>query len=389
MEISKMGYEAIEQRKSEILELLKDETLDIAKLNELDKEVDELEKREKQINKEVESRSLLLNKVATAADTDLEVKVITSSDDIKERNKMENVKYDRSSNEFRNAFYKKLMGKELTEVEERAYLHTTANTAAVIPETLENQIYTNMEEAHPILKDINILRTGTVIKIAKHTAIVAGDAKVVAEGAANEDEQNTFVDVTLAGKKFTKHVDISYELETMSIPAFEQYLIQEIGARLGAAMATDIVAQIKKDLVAANKFEAAKPGTLELEDFLKGLGQLKGTGKVYVYVNNTTLYNNLAAVKGDAGRISFIGNFQDGVAATLLGKGIKEEEAVADGEIVIVDPKQFTWNEIKGITFEQDRDIKKGVKTIAGHAIAEGSLTNDKAGVVLTVGTAA
>lgn len=387
MEIKDMDFKAIETRKAEITAMLDDKDLDIDKLEELDKEVDALEQRKLDIEKDVEVRKALLDKVAKAEDA--EVIEIANSKHIKERNKMETIKYDNTSVEYRNAFLKNLMGKELTEVEERAFLHTTANTDAVIPEALENKIYSNMEEQHPILADVNVLRTGTVISIAKHTAIVAGDAAKKGEGVANDDEQNTFVNVTLAGNKFTKHVDLSYELDAMSIPAFEQYLVQEIGARLGAAMARDIVAQIKTDVAVANKFEAATPGTLALEDFLKGLGQLKGAGKVYVYTNNTTLYNNIAAVEGDAGRVSFVGNFQDGVAATLLGKGIKEEDAVADGELLILDPKQFTWNEVRGITFEQDRDIKKGVRTIAGHAIAEGTLTNDKAAVVIEVGKAA
>ena len=387
MEIKDMDFKAIETRKAEITAMLDDKDLDIDKLEELDKEVDALEQRKLDIEKDVEVRKALLDKVAKAEDA--EVIEIANSKHIEERNKMETIKYDNTSVEFRNAFLKNLMGKELTEVEERAFLHTTANPGAVIPKELENKIYSNMEEQHPILADVNVLRTGTVISIVKHTAIVAGDAAKKGEGVANDDEQNTFVNVTLAGNKFTKHVDLSYELDAMSIPAFEQYLVQEIGARLGAAMARDIVAQIKTDVAAANKFEAATPGTLALEDFLKGLGQLKGAGKVYVYTNNTTLYNNIAAVEGDAGRVSFVGNFQDGVAATLLGKGIKEEDAVADGELLILDPKQFTWNEVRGITFEQDRDIKKGVRTIAGHAIAEGTLTNDKAAVVIEVGAAA
>lgn len=386
MEIKDMDFKAIETRKAEITAMLDDKDLDIDKLEELDKEVDALEQRKLDIEKDVEVRKALLDKVAKAEDA--EVIEIANSKHIEERNKMDK-QYDNTSVEFRNAFLKNLMGKELTEIEERAFLHTTANTDAVIPEALENKIYSNMEEQHPILADVNVLRTGTVISIAKHTEIVAGDAAKKGEGEANDDEQNTFINVTLAGNKFTKHVDLSYELDAMSIPAFEQYLVQEIGARLGAAMARDIVAQIKTDVAAANKFEAATPGTLALEDFLKGLGQLKGAGKVYVYTNNTTLYNNIAAVEGDAGRVSFVGNFQDGVAATLLGKGIKEEDAVADGELLILDPKQFTWNEVRGITFEQDRDIKKGVRTIAGHAIAEGTLTNDKAAVVIEVGAAA
>lgn len=289
--------------------------------------------------------------------------------------------------DYKNAFLKNLLGVELTESEKTAYVHTTVNTDAVIPEELQNKIYSNMEESHPLLKDVQVLRTGAVITIAKHTAIVAGDAKQVAEGEANADEENTFVNVSLSGKDFSKHIDFSYRLGKMAIPAFEQYLITEIASRLGAAMTADIVAQIKSDLATANKIDAETPGTLALGDVLNGLGSLKQTGRVYVYANNTTFYGNIAKLEGAEGLLSFIPNYQEAISGQLLGKGIKQEDALADGEILILDPQQFIYNMVQDIMLERDKDIKKHVHTISGFAIAEGTMTNDKAGALITVGT--
>ena len=289
--------------------------------------------------------------------------------------------------DYKNAFLKNLLGVELTESEKTAYVHTTVNTDVVIPEELQNKIYSNMEESHPLLKDVQVLRTGAVITIAKHTAIVAGDAKEVAEGVANDDEENTFVNVSLSGKDFSKHIDFSYRLGKMAIPAFEQYLITEIASRLGAAMTADIVAQIKSDLATANKIDAETPGTLALGDVLKGLGSLKQTGRVYVYANNTTFYGNIAKLEGAEGLLSFIPNYQEAISGQLLGKGIKQEDALADGEVLILDPQQFIYNMVQDIMLERDKDIKKHVHTISGFAIAEGTMTNDKAGALITVGT--
>lgn len=291
--------------------------------------------------------------------------------------------------DYKNAFLKNLLGVELTESEKTAYVHTTVNTDAVIPEELQNKIYSNMEESHPLLKDVQVLRTGAVITIAKHTAIVAGDAKEVAEGEANDNEENTFVNVSLSGKDFSKHIDFSYRLGKMAIPAFEQYLITEIASRLGAAMTADIVAQIKSDLATANKIDAETPGTLALGDVLNGLGALKQTGRVYVYANNTTFYGNIAKLEGAEGLLSFIPNYQEAIAGQLLGKGIKQEDALADGEVLILDPQQFIYNMVQDIMLERDKDIKKHVHTISGFAIAEGTMTNDKAGAMITVGISA
>ena len=290
--------------------------------------------------------------------------------------------------EYRNAFLKTLLGEKLSEEEKRAFTHTTVNTEQVMPEELQNKIYSTMEEAHPLLADVQVLRTGAVISIVKHTAIVAGDAAVVGEGVANDDEENTFVNVTLSGKDFSKHVDFSYRLGIMSIPAFEQYLVKEISDRIGAAMTKDIVAQIKLDLATANKFAAVVPGTLAKEDILKGLGVLKGTGRVNVYANNATFYGNIANMTGMEGLLGFIPNYQDAISGQLFGKGIKEEDALVAGEVLILDPTQFIYNVVQDIMLERDKDIKKHVHTIAGFAIAEGTLTNDKAGTIITVGTA-
>ena len=139
-----------------------------------------------------------------------------------------------------------------------------------------------MEEKHPLLADVQILRTGTVLQIVKHVSIDEGDAKQVAEGEANEDEKNTFVNVSLSGKDFSKHVDFSYRLGKMAIPAFEEYLVTEISNRIGSAMADDIVAQINPpDVNADNKI--ATGGALGSAHMLEALGKLKQTGRVCVH----------------------------------------------------------------------------------------------------------
>ncbi len=240
-----------------------------------------------------------------------------------------------------------------------------------------------MEEQHPILQDIQILRTGTVLSIVKHVSIDEGDAKAVAEGVANDDEKNTFVNVSLTGKDFSKHVDFSYRLGKMAIPAFEEYLVKEIGNRIGSAMADDIVAQIKSDMNAENKVETG--GLLTSAHFLGGLAKLKQTGRVFVYANNATLYGSIAQMEGDKEKLTFLNNLQDNVSAQILGKGIKEEDAVPEGELLILDPQQFIYNVVQDVMLERDRDIKKHVHTISGFAIAGGTLTNDKAAALVTV----
>lgn len=363
---------AIQKRLLEIKELLNTDDCNVEALR---KETDELIEERTLILENEEKRQALLNDIATGAMGSV---ISTFSPEIPVEQRVDAEVYKR-------AFLKNLLQIPLTEEENRAFVHTTENTDAVIPVELQNKIYSNMEEKHPLLADVQVLRTGTVISIVKHTTIVAGDAKEVAEGVANDDEQNTFVTVSLSGKDFSKHVDISYRLGKMAIPAFEEYIVTEIADRIGAAMAKDIVAQIKKDLAVANKFAAATPAKLALADFLKGFGALKGVGNVNVYANNASFYTQIANMESAEGKLSFIPNYQEQIAGQVLGKAIKQEDALADGEILILDPNQFVYNIVQDIMIERDKNIKTHVHTIAGFAIAEGTMTNDKAGAVISV----
>ena len=370
-----MRLEEINKRMAVIGEEIGKEDADLDALNV---EVDELKEERQAIMDKAEKRKSLQNEVANMAN-------VTVLEKHKEERGDEKVadKFGADSKEYRNAFLKTLLGERLTDVEERAYLHTTENTDAVIPKELQNKIYSTMEEQHPILQDIQILRTGTVLSIVKHVSIDEGDAKAVAEGVANDDEKNTFVNVSLTGKDFSKHVDFSYRLGKMAIPAFEEYLVKEIGNRIGSAMADDIVAQIKSDMNAENKVET--DGLLTSAHFLGGLAKLKQTGRVFVYANNATLYGSIAQMEGDKEKLTFLNNLQDNVSAQILGKGIKEEDAVPEGELLILDPQQFIYNVVQDVMLERDRDIKKHVHTISGFAIAGGTLTNDKAAALVTV----
>ena len=366
----------IEERLSQIQKV--ELTNEAADLDALEKEIDALKEERKAIGEKIEKRKTLMANVANndGLSKIAEFKEERGQEDMEKR-------YNAESVEYRNAFLKKLLGEKLNEVEERAYTHTTENTGAVLPAELQNKIYSTMEEKHPLLQDIQILRTGAVLSIAKHVSIVAGDAKAVAEGVANDDEENEFVNVTLSGKDFSKHIDFSYRLGKMAIPAFEEYLVTEIGNRLGSAMAEDVVAQIKTDMATANKLDTA--GAFDVTHVLSGLSKLKQVGRVIVYVNNATLYGSIATAEGAKEKLTFLNNLQDNVSAQIIGKAIKEEDALAEGEILIIDPQQFIYNVVQDVMIERDRDIKKHVHTIAGFAIAGGTLTNDKAAALVTV----
>ena len=301
--------------------------------------------------------------------------------------------YDTGSPEYRTGFLKTMLHQELTAEERSAvdYVMTTGDTTNhtdyLLPKTLLQEIWSLIEEEHSILQDVTLYRTGTILEIPLHVSISQGDAATVNENAANDDEINVWGKVTLAGKDFSKHIDISYAMAKMSIDALEGYLRTEIADRIGAALATEVVTQILTDYDDDhNAVSTAEALKVEWTDITGALAKLKnGKGGVVFYANNSTIYSRLVGMVDTTGRPIFQPNAQAGADGTLVGFPVKREDGVANDKILIGYPKTVVGNIIQDIMVETDRDIKKHVITYAGYARAEFKLVADAAFALLTV----
>lgn len=372
MEIKDMCLEDVVKRRNAIATEMNAEGAD---LDALDKELDALLERENAIKEMAEKRKKM------------EQRVMTEGIIVKKPEEETRKEYGADSKEYRSAFLKSLMGKESewTPEERAAYTHTTSNTSAVLPTEMIDQIWNLIGKRHAILDDITVYRTGTIIEVVKHTAIAQGDAATVNEGAANDDEQNTFVKVTLSGKDFSKHIDITYALEKMSLDSFQSYLVNEIGDRLANALCDDVYAQIGTDMTSANKVDTAVSGKIAWADLTGTFALLENADAVTVYCKRATLYGYLAAMVDSTGRPIFQPSAQAGVEGYLLGAPVKIEESVATKKILIGDPKKVIMNMVQDIMIEDDRDIKKHVITYAGYCRAESALIAPSAFALLTV----
>ena len=369
--------EEIEARLSAISGELDNDNADI---DALEKEVRDLKAEKKQLEEAAEKCNRLKGEVASGKTG--EVIRRFSPEQTETRS------YGPSSPEYRNAFLKNLLDLDMTKEERAAFVHTTANTSAVLPTTMLNTIWDLVSQRHSIMGDITIYRTGTILEVVKHTAIAQGAAKTVAENAANDDEQNTFVKVTLSGKDFSKHVDISYAMERMSIDAFEQYLINEISASLGDALADDVISQIGTDMTGGNKVNSAADDTLTFKELAALFGKLKRVNTVSVYATRATIYNYLVGMVDTTGRPIFQPSAQAGQEGVILGAQIKVEDSVADNVILVGDARKIAYNMVQDIMIESDRDIKKHVTTYSGYARGSGALIDPDAFAQLTVTSA-
>ena len=303
-------------------------------------------------------------------------------------------KFKVDSDEYRTAWSKYMLGLPLTAEEEQRtdFVHTTGTTSGqsagyTVPTTLLNKIWDLIEGKHAILGDITIYRTGTILEVAKRTAIAAGDAGTVAENAAPANaENNTFAKVTLSGKDFAKYVDISYALGIMSIDGFESFITKEIADRLGAALAADVISQLGTDYASStNDLDVATSGKIAWTDVTGALSVLKNVNKIVFYANQTTIYKYVAGMVDSTGRPLFQHDANEAIRGYLAGFPVKAEDAIADDLIWLVDPEQVVGNMVQDIMVESDKDIKKHVITYSGYARFQCALLAPKAAAKLDV----
>jgi HK97 family phage major capsid protein len=336
-------------------------------LTALETETNDLVAERQQIMDEVQKRQQLRQNIAAGIVTG---KTIEN----KEENPMENRNFTTASEEYRSAFLKRLRREDLTEVETRAFTFLTTNTAAPLPQTMQNRIIDLIGEAHPIVADVYSLNSGSAISIPVGKSITA-DAGRSAEGEAANEMQIEFDDITLAGEDHTANVKMSYKMMHMAIDAFEDYLVTKIAERLGAVLAGDIVAKIKAGMNAANKSTAG----VSYASVCAGFGALKRVGAVVVYGTRETIFNKIVGMVDGNKRPIFQQPITAAAAGVLLGATIKYEDAMGAGELLIGDPKKYLQNVVAPIIIENAKDLDNHKVVFSGYTCQEGTLTDDKA----------
>ena len=112
-----------------------------------------------------------------------------------------------------------------------------------------------------------------------------------------------------------------------------------------------------------------------------------GLGVAKVYANRKTLFTNIYPLN-DGVQKAYIPNYQDPISGNLLGIEMKQESAMADGEILLVFPNEVFFNVPGGIRTKAMEDICFKLQ-IAGIAFMGLRLKYRKGAALLTIGTAA
>lgn len=301
--------------------------------------------------------------------------------------------FNAGSPEYRSAWLKDiavdargrhLLG-EMTTEERAAFTFLTTNTGAVVPTEIANRIVELVIAQAPMYADATRTQFTKGFGVPRHKSIDQGDAKAVAEGAANDDEKDTFDLLALDGVEIKKHVVLSKKMEIQSIDAFETWLTQHLADRIRVAKEKRTIEQLDNTtygIAEVNKLD----GTLTDAEVRKIFGQIKADGMKVVYANNFTIWNVIAGIEDDMGQKLFLPNTMSDpiVAGRVYGAEVKVDETLADNVIYVGVPKKLLANDFDALEIVPQIEPKTLNRIFTGYALFDAGLEDPAAFVKYT-----
>lgn len=337
----------------------------ISKKNDLESQLKEIEEREVKENKLKELRSML-----------------NTTKTIEKRGTEMEKNYNVNGAEYRSAWVKDLMGKELN-TEERAAL-TSAN--AVIPTGIAEEVY-SIVEASPLVDAVDVSHITGYVTFPVETA--ASDAAWVAMGTAATDGTDTLTPITLNAYKLIKTVEITADISAMSVAAFEKWIVARLADKILKAVNNAILNGTGASQPSGIfKVKNSATGTftkagMTYKDLMKVLAALP-TG----YAANGTLVMNRALFYGDVlgmtdsnGQKVCVADAQSPAKFNVLGYPVIIDDNCPADKLLFGDLKAYKFNFASDTEVKPDASVgfRSGSVVWRAMTLADGNLGDARA----------
>ena len=374
MDMKEMTVEQLEERKSAIVGELDNEGADLDALEEEVRAIKaELEAREAEEAKKAEVREAVASGEGEVIKTFVE-----------EKREMEK-NYSIDSVEYRDAWLKNLMGKELN-VEERSAI---TGTDAIPTETLNKII--NVLKENALLGKIDMLQIPGYVKIPIYAT--NNDANWTDTAT---DSQDVIGSITLQPKQLIKTIEVPATVDKMSISAFEQYITEALANKIESALQKAVIAGTgSTEPVGIITAATAKTGTftkaaVTKADLLSIMGDLDAeyqNGACWIMPSKVFF----AEVMAIADHNDFT-NVNDGFTYKLFGKDVvlDDNAKVSTKDAILYgQPKAYHMNLGEGVNVAKDMSIgfRSNSAVYRGVCLADGNLDNASAFVKYTRAT--
>lgn len=275
--------------------------------------------------------------------------------------------------EYRSAFFKRLLGKELTDGETRAFgaaaaekradsFNTLSNSVAVVPTQTLNEVVKQARGTNGLYNEVRIFHVPSNLSVPVGTPSDAASWHV--EGASVERGNAATAAVTFSGLELVKVLSMSAAARRMDIAAFESYITQElrsavadaIGAAIvsgtGAGQPTGIMSGV--DWTDAN---TVSTNALTADNLLAAIAKMPAgyTGGAKFAMSAATLFGQVYTLKDNDGRYIFTDTESGGVRR-LFGFEIVLDDNVPAGTVLFGNFLYYGVNIPQGVAVEVSRE---------------------------------
>jgi len=306
-------------------------------------------------------------------------------DDKKEERKMS---FTIESPEYRSAWAKKMLNygeDKFTEDEKRALGDAITTTATVfvqatedtqginngglfIPTSVRNDILQLIYKTSPFLADVRKLEVAGNVDLPR--LIAADDAQWYVEANPTVNEGIEWGRLQLTGWELAKDVEVTWKLEAMTPESFIQFIIEELGQKMGKALANAVLYGngSSKPTGALNGLVAVTSGTDPIETCINTYKSLSEDARIGAKCYISTDVNiAIAQMKDNSNKYQYLGGKP---VVSLFDLVV--DPYLSGNDICVGNPRNYVLNTVKGVELNKEVQIKPRRVIYGAYAIYDG-----------------
>ena len=285
----------------------------------------------------------------------------------------ERTMFKRDSVEYRDAWTKHIIGRELNE-EERAAL---TSAGAVIPTMTVNAVWDKLTGPAELLGKVDVSQFPTYVRFPKATTKGAATAHAVGGTITESSDVIGYVD--LIPNEYVKLLTVGADIDHMAISAVHDWIVNNLVDSIRAEINADIVVgtgtnELKGILTSVTANSTAIPATVTKASLLKIMGTLGSNyqnGAIWI-MTPAMFYENVMS-------ISALNDYviNDGFSFKLFGHDVvlMSELLVSTKETILYgDPKAYKLNIFKALEVKPFETATTTNIQFRGATMADGEL---------------
>ncbi|MBR3262793.1 MAG: phage major capsid protein [Lachnospiraceae bacterium] len=358
-------------------QLMERRTAIAAEIDAPDADLDALEAEARGINEELERRRNAESQ-RTAIRTAIADGAGETTNTFENHEREERKMFGIETVEYRDAWVKKIIGRDLNE-EERSAL---SSAGAVIPTMTVNAVWDKLVKPAELLGKVDVSQFPNYVRFPKATTVNPATAQAVGGSISESSDVVGYVD--LVPNEYVKLLTVGADIEHMAIPAIHDWIVDNLTNSIRYAINKDIVVgtgtNALKGLTASiNANATAIPATVTKASLLKIMGTLGANyqnGAVWI-MTPTMFFEN---VMTQTTLNDYVIN--DGFEYKLFGHDVvlMSECLVSSKETVFYgDPKAYKVNIFKALEVKPFETATTTNIQFRGACMADGELLDTSA----------